>query len=1028
MTSDERQTTILTSLSRIPNAAILCALGVFAARLVAEVWPWPLPLAGVTALTAMCVGLAAWMNRRLRFEPARWWPALLLAIYVFWPARGWGIAAAVVLLALITAAIAGNVKISRPQPQPKSLASCRSWRGWHRDARLLSDRLPAWGVFAVSLTVYALTLQKDVLPADSGEFQLAASQLGIAHPPGYPLYTMVGKLFTLFTPRNPALGLDAMSAVLAAATLALTFMAVQRFVAGLPGARQINQAAGNWGGLAAALALGTSTTFWAQATTANIRMPTLFFVAWCLYEISNLQPPIPNPQSPISNIHQNTIRLARFALALSLGLGHHPSLAFVGLFFVLYIVLVDSLLLRTPRRWPGPLAAFAAGQLVWLYLPIRDAMGAYGAPGNLTTLQGFLFHVLAQGFGGDMFAFAAPHYLAPRAALVPMLFSFQFNTALLAAAALGGLIAAWRNWRLAVLLWGAWTMHVFVTITYRAPQTVEYMMPAYAFLVIALGIAAGQLVALAQKATSDYLFALSAAVILLAGVLNGAAHAPGYIQLAGDRSTREYVWPILRDAPPGALILADWHWATPMEYLQVVEGARPDLEVEYVYPLGDVDYTTRWQQRIEQNIAQRPIVATRYSGAAGYAFQPLNQAFRVLAQPGDELPSGFTPARINFEGQVRVTGYHLDRAAFHAGQAFELALAWQSLAPIEHEYAFTVHVLDASGRHVAQRDRALPAGTITPGQTHVEQFVLPLAIELAPGDYQIAIGTYYPLPEGGWRNLEADDPGRTTLPMLTHISLDALTKAPFTLHPLDIPFENGARLVGVDYDRSDPNVLRVYLHWKVESSTWKGNNKDAIIYVQSGSAIDKQAMPTIPAGAYQTTAHDLAAADTPSLVLQTSGAPVKLAGAWGVAQTQLALPPPTPGCRYVLLGDQFALTNVTSGPESLEPGGQLQLELTFVALRSLVSDNSTSVRLLHREGAWWLAQDTKPGLDTIRTLKWIAGSRVVDPHSFTLPPDAAPGWAEAHLKVYDEFRQAILPPLDTRMGDSILMGVWQVVP
>jgi hypothetical protein len=46
------------------------------------------------------------------------------------------------------------------------------------------ERGALWGVFFV---LYALTTVRDVLPADSGEFQLAAARWGILHPPGYPL-------------------------------------------------------------------------------------------------------------------------------------------------------------------------------------------------------------------------------------------------------------------------------------------------------------------------------------------------------------------------------------------------------------------------------------------------------------------------------------------------------------------------------------------------------------------------------------------------------------------------------------------------------------------------------------------------------------------------------------------------------------------------------------------------------------------------------------------------------------------------
>src|SRR5690606_14091612 len=45
--------------------------------------------------------------------------------------------------------------------------------------------------------VYLLTMSSAVGAADAFEFQVVAPQLGIAHPTGYPLYLLLGKLFSL---------------------------------------------------------------------------------------------------------------------------------------------------------------------------------------------------------------------------------------------------------------------------------------------------------------------------------------------------------------------------------------------------------------------------------------------------------------------------------------------------------------------------------------------------------------------------------------------------------------------------------------------------------------------------------------------------------------------------------------------------------------------------------------------------------------------------------------------------------------
>ncbi len=141
-------------------------------------------------------------------------------------------------------------------------------------ASSLSRRLAPWIVFFL---LYALTTARDILPADSGEFQLAAAGWGILHPPGYPLYTLAGALWVRLIPVGSIpFRLNLLSAALAATTLVLVMEAVRTWAE----TWGLKQRAALTGGLAAALLLGAAPTFWAQSTTANIRMPTLLFAAW----------------------------------------------------------------------------------------------------------------------------------------------------------------------------------------------------------------------------------------------------------------------------------------------------------------------------------------------------------------------------------------------------------------------------------------------------------------------------------------------------------------------------------------------------------------------------------------------------------------------------------------------------------------------------------------------------------------------------------------------------------------------------
>src|SRR5436305_10621903 len=51
-------------------------------------------------------------------------------------------------------------------------------------------------VFVAAITLYISTLAPTVTLVDSGELMLAAHTLGVAHPPGFPLYVLLAHIFT----------------------------------------------------------------------------------------------------------------------------------------------------------------------------------------------------------------------------------------------------------------------------------------------------------------------------------------------------------------------------------------------------------------------------------------------------------------------------------------------------------------------------------------------------------------------------------------------------------------------------------------------------------------------------------------------------------------------------------------------------------------------------------------------------------------------------------------------------------------
>ncbi|MCU0521067.1 MAG: DUF2723 domain-containing protein, partial [Anaerolineae bacterium] len=576
--------------------------------------------------------------------------------------------------------------------------------------RLAHDRLWLAGLWLLAFLLYAATTTLDVLPADSGEFQLIAAGWGIGHPPGYPLYTMAAAMWLRIIPVG-ALPFRAslFSAALAATTLTILARAVELWAGTLGATRRHARL----GGALAALALGTASTYWAQATTANIRMPTMLFVAWGYLALAHYR-------DARGNANRCRRALLELGITAGLGVGHHPSLAFIAAGWAAYLLFESPGTFLRPRQWYR--AAFAAAA-VWflpqLYLPLRGAMQNVPLnPGGLSSWKGFWDHVLARGFGGDMLAYATSHDLALRLPLLPTLFRMQFPTLVLVAMALGWAWVLRRDRSTALSLLIAWLAQTFFTITYRAPQTVEYLMPAYVPMAMVLGLAAASRPARGRGA-AQRLFATVVGLITLILGLQLPGHVRDFAALAHDTSIRARVEPLLRQAPAGATILADWHWATPLWVLQAVEGLSPDVTVSYVYPEDGRDYDEVWRARAEA-ASGAPLFTTHAYTWEGWTAAPVGGGYRLYAQPLLSLPFelGFTSINADL-GPIRLLGARFGAARFGAasakpGATVELQLAWQAKDPAA-DASFATRLWDNDQALLSASDLALGADTETEG-------------------------------------------------------------------------------------------------------------------------------------------------------------------------------------------------------------------------------------------------------------------------------------------------------------------------
>ena len=240
---------------------------------------------------------------------------------------------------------------------------------------------PDWAALAAAvlgpLLLYITTMPRTVVLEDDSLFLLAGVHLGVAHPPGYPLYTLIVHLFTRLPFGEAALLGHLSSAVLAALACGAVYCCARLLGASLVPA------------LTAAWLFGVSEQFWSQAIITDVYTfnALLFFSAYALVLLGARDPRRGWP-------------LMAAAVAWGAGLANHWPLlvlATPGLLLALLPVW-KQVLRRLPRLVCAALltAALPYAWMVWLSQQ-SPLISFYG---SIDSWSDFWFYVSRQGYSG----------------------------------------------------------------------------------------------------------------------------------------------------------------------------------------------------------------------------------------------------------------------------------------------------------------------------------------------------------------------------------------------------------------------------------------------------------------------------------------------------------------------------------------------------------------------------------------------------------------------------------------------------
>jgi len=228
-------------------------------------------------------------------------------------------------------------------------------------------------VFCILLTVYLFCAPRTISLEDSGDFILSSLVNGIAHPPGYPLFTMMGSLFSSLPLGTIAFRIHAMSALFAALTCVMVFWIAMQLI-------HIRSYA-----YLASLGFGLSRIFWSQAIIAEVySLNTLFFfsiLGMCLsFQLSGK-------------------RLHLFFIAFLFGLSLSNHLPLMMLSSPCYFFLLWDRRKDVQHILPSLVLLFLLGLSPYIYMIIRsqyDPLISFYGP--IESLQQFLYIVHRKGY------------------------------------------------------------------------------------------------------------------------------------------------------------------------------------------------------------------------------------------------------------------------------------------------------------------------------------------------------------------------------------------------------------------------------------------------------------------------------------------------------------------------------------------------------------------------------------------------------------------------------------------------------
>jgi hypothetical protein len=241
-----------------------------------------------------------------------------------------------------------------------------------------------WLVFAIASAVYLMTIESTASLWDCGEYITAAYKLEVGHPPGAPLFMVLGRLFSFFAaPENVAVYINALSAISSSLTILFMFWSLTLLIKKIVLKQGDDLSGGTQIAIFSAAAVGSlaytfSDSFWFSAVEGEVYAMASLFTAVIFWAILKWDEEMEQIQhgSKLSDLRPNRWLLLIFFM-LGLAIGVHllgilvvPAIGYMIYFRTQEQVTVKGLLLT------GVISVVALGFIQEAVIPGSIAMAS----------------------------------------------------------------------------------------------------------------------------------------------------------------------------------------------------------------------------------------------------------------------------------------------------------------------------------------------------------------------------------------------------------------------------------------------------------------------------------------------------------------------------------------------------------------------------------------------------------------------------------------------------------------------------